>query len=79
MNAAAAGADVMVAPSLRGRGVGEAVVRLLLGHPPAVRGASHVHLGTQGARTFYARFGFRDPAELPPRPFTSTEMQLVRA
>ncbi|WP_437984910.1 GNAT family N-acetyltransferase [Sorangium sp. So ce117] len=70
--------DVMVAPSLRGRGVGEAVVRLLLGHP-AVRGASHVHLGTQDAHTFYARFGFRDRAALPPRPFTSTEMQLVRA
>ncbi len=63
--------DVMVAPSLRGRGVGEAVVRLLLGHP-AVRGVSHVHLGTQDAHTFYARFGFRDRAALPPRPFTST-------
>ncbi|WP_437612165.1 GNAT family N-acetyltransferase [Sorangium sp. So ce834] len=69
--------DVMVAPPLRGLGVGEAVVRLLLAHP-AVRGARHVHLGTQDAHTFYARFGFRHRADLPPPPFTSTEMVLAR-
>ncbi|XXY46688.1 GNAT family N-acetyltransferase [Sorangium sp. So ce269] len=69
--------DVMVAPSLRGLGVGEAVVRLLLEHP-AVRGALHVHLGTQDAHTFYARFGFQHRADLPPRPFVSTEMVLTR-
>ncbi|WP_104978085.1 GNAT family N-acetyltransferase [Sorangium cellulosum] len=69
--------DVMVAPALRGVRLGEALVRMLLDHP-AVRGATHVHLGTQDAHGFYARFGFRDRAALPPRPFTSTEMVLVR-
>ncbi|WP_433934341.1 GNAT family N-acetyltransferase [Sorangium cellulosum] len=69
--------DVMVAPSLRGLGVGEAVVRLLLDHP-AVRGARSVHLGTQDAHAFYARFGFQRRADLPPPPFTSTEMVLAR-
>lgn len=69
--------DVVVAPSLRGRGVGEAVVRLLLAHP-AVRGARNVRLGTHDAHTFYARFGFVDRAALP-QPFASTEMVLARA
>ncbi|WP_437694216.1 hypothetical protein [Sorangium sp. So ce176] len=50
----------MVAPALRGLGVGEAVVRLLLDHP-GVRGARSVHLGTQDAHTIYARSGFPAP------------------
>ncbi|KYF65505.1 GNAT family N-acetyltransferase [Sorangium cellulosum] len=69
--------DVMVAPALRGLGVGEAVVRLLLDHP-GVRGARSVHLGTQDAHTFYARSGFQHRADLPPPPFMSTEMVLTR-
>jgi GNAT superfamily N-acetyltransferase/predicted FMN-binding regulatory protein PaiB len=51
-------ADVAVAPAYRGRGVGEAVVRLLLEHP-AVRGAGLVRLATQDAQPFYERFGFQ--------------------
>lgn len=54
-------ADVAVAPELRGRGVGQALVQLLLDHP-AVRGAGLVRLGTADAQEFYRRFGF-EPEE----------------
>jgi nitroimidazol reductase NimA-like FMN-containing flavoprotein (pyridoxamine 5'-phosphate oxidase superfamily)/ribosomal protein S18 acetylase RimI-like enzyme len=64
--------DVAVAPQWRGRGLGSAVVRLLLGHPQ-VRGARAVGLRTRDMQGFYARFGFG-----PPRPSASTEMQLIR-
>jgi nitroimidazol reductase NimA-like FMN-containing flavoprotein (pyridoxamine 5'-phosphate oxidase superfamily)/ribosomal protein S18 acetylase RimI-like enzyme len=57
--------DVMVAPSFRGKGLGEAVVRLLLDHP-AVRATGHVYLTTRDADGFYERFGFVDRATLPP-------------
>jgi nitroimidazol reductase NimA-like FMN-containing flavoprotein (pyridoxamine 5'-phosphate oxidase superfamily)/GNAT superfamily N-acetyltransferase len=50
-------ADVAVAPDYRGRGVGAALVRLLLDHP-MVRGAGLVRLGTADAQQFYERFGF---------------------
>jgi ribosomal protein S18 acetylase RimI-like enzyme/nitroimidazol reductase NimA-like FMN-containing flavoprotein (pyridoxamine 5'-phosphate oxidase superfamily) len=69
--------DVVVAPAWRGRGLGEAVMRLLLDHP-AVRGARWVLLGTRDAQPFYARFGFRDAADLPSRPYRSTQMVLDR-
>lgn len=49
--------DVIVAPEWRGRGVGAALVQLLLAHP-AVRNARSVRLGTRTAQDFYARFGF---------------------
>jgi ribosomal protein S18 acetylase RimI-like enzyme len=68
--------DVIVAPRLRGRGVGEAVVRLLLDHP-AVRGAREVRLGTRDAQALYARLGFEE-ARLSPRPYPTTEMVLRR-
>ncbi len=68
--------DVMVAPGLRGRGVGDEVVRRLLEHPK-VGGARYVHLGTRDAQPFYRRMGFVDRAEIP-RPYVSTTMTLVR-
>lgn len=56
--------DVVVAPSWRGRGLGQAVIRLVLDHP-AVRHARRVRLATRDAQTLYARFGFRDLTALP--------------
>jgi len=50
-------ADVAVAPDYRGKGLGAALMRLLLDHP-AVRGATSVRLITSDAAPFYARFGF---------------------
>jgi nitroimidazol reductase NimA-like FMN-containing flavoprotein (pyridoxamine 5'-phosphate oxidase superfamily)/GNAT superfamily N-acetyltransferase len=70
--------DVMVAPAWRGRGLGDAVVRLLLEHP-AVRGARRVWLGTRDAQQFYARFGFAEGRMIPPRPYPTTEMVLERS
>jgi ribosomal protein S18 acetylase RimI-like enzyme len=70
--------DVIVAPELRGRGVGQALVAAILAHP-AVRDVKYVHLGTRDAQSLYARFGFVDRASLPPRGFVATEMVLVRA
>ncbi len=49
--------DVMVAPEHRAKGVGEAVLRLLLDHP-AVRRTREVLLRTRDAEGFYRRFGF---------------------
>lgn len=69
--------DVIVAPTWRGRGLGQALVRLLLGHP-RVRGSRRVMLGTRDAQALYARFGFVDKASLPPRAFATTDMLLVR-
>lgn len=69
--------DVIVAPAWRGRGVGQALVRLLLDHP-AVRATATVMLGTRDAQPLYARFGFVDVATLPPRGFTTTDMVRVR-
>jgi nitroimidazol reductase NimA-like FMN-containing flavoprotein (pyridoxamine 5'-phosphate oxidase superfamily)/ribosomal protein S18 acetylase RimI-like enzyme len=69
--------DVWVADELRGAGVGEALLRLLLDHP-AVRGAALVHLGTRDAQPFYERLGFVDRAHIP-RPYASTTMTLTRA
>lgn len=50
-------ADVAIAPEYRGRGLGKAVVQLLLEHP-RVRGAGLVRLATRDAQAFYERFGF---------------------
>lgn len=69
--------DVVVAPELRGKGVGDAVVRVLLDHP-AVRRARFVRLGTQDAMRFYEKMGFIETSALPPRPYRSTDMVLVR-
>jgi GNAT superfamily N-acetyltransferase len=56
--------DVIVAPAWRGRGLGDAVVRLLLDHP-FVRRAHAVHLHTRDAQSFYRRFGFGDAPANP--------------
>jgi predicted N-acetyltransferase YhbS/nitroimidazol reductase NimA-like FMN-containing flavoprotein (pyridoxamine 5'-phosphate oxidase superfamily) len=69
-------ADVAVAPSHRGRGLGEALVRLLLDHP-AVRGAGLVRLATADAQPFYERFGF-EPEEQIQFPFPVTRLLLRR-
>ena len=51
-------ADVAVAPSWRGRGLGQCLMRLLLDHPQ-LRGAAFVRLATADAQAFYERFGFQ--------------------
>ncbi len=55
--------DVAVHPGARGRGVGSALMRLLLDHP-ALRRARAVRLNTRDAEAFYARLGFRAEARV---------------
>lgn len=69
--------DVGVRHDWRGRGLGKAVMRLLLDHP-AVRGCRVVRLGTRDAQSLYAKFGFLPLSALPPRAFPTTEMLLRR-
>ena len=69
--------DVIIAPTWRGRGVGQALVRLLLEHP-ALRTTGSVLLGTRDAQSLYAKFGFVDRATRPSPGFETTEMVLVR-
>ncbi len=69
-------ADVAVAPEYRGRGLGEAVVRLLLEHP-AVRGAGLLRLATKDAQPFYERFGF-EPEEQVQSAFPMARLLLRR-
>ena len=64
--------DVVVAQSWRGRGLGEALVRMLLDHP-FVRSAHAVHLHTRDAQRFYHRFGFADAPANP-----NTAMRRIR-
>lgn len=49
--------DVAVHPDWRGRGLGEAIMRLLLDHP-RVRGCRRVELHTRDAGSFYEKLGF---------------------
>lgn len=56
-------ADVAITPEYRGRGLGQAVLKLLLDHP-AVRGAGFVRLATRDAQPFYQRFGFEPEQEV---------------
>ncbi len=65
--------DVVTAPDLRGRGLGAAVMRVLLDHP-RVRAARLVELGTRDAEGFYERFGFRPSSALPQRPYATVHM-----
>ncbi|MFZ5439993.1 MAG: GNAT family N-acetyltransferase [Myxococcota bacterium] len=69
--------DVVVRRDWRGKGLGQAVTRLLL-DAPAVRDARVVRLATKDAQSLYARFGFVALSELPPRPYASTDMLLRR-
>jgi GNAT superfamily N-acetyltransferase/predicted FMN-binding regulatory protein PaiB len=65
--------DVVVAPAWRRRGVGAAVVRLLLEHP-RVRHAATVRLQTSDAQPLYRKLGFVEASEAPPPPFARTDM-----
>jgi ribosomal protein S18 acetylase RimI-like enzyme len=69
--------DVCVRGDWRGRGLGKAMMRLLLDHPK-VRGCRVVRLGTRDAQSLYASFGFVPLSELPPRPYATTEMLFRR-
>ncbi|MBI6545596.1 MAG: GNAT family N-acetyltransferase [Cyanobacteria bacterium NC_groundwater_1444_Ag_S-0.65um_54_12] len=69
--------DVVVRSDWRGKGVGKAIMRLLLDHP-AVRNARKVRLSTRDAPGFYERFGFRDIRSDAP-PSTSKEMMMMLA
>jgi nitroimidazol reductase NimA-like FMN-containing flavoprotein (pyridoxamine 5'-phosphate oxidase superfamily)/GNAT superfamily N-acetyltransferase len=51
--------DVVVRPDRRGRGLGKAVVELLLAHP-ALRSVAFVGLKTRDAHGLYTRFGFHE-------------------
>ena len=68
--------DVAVAAPWRGRGMGAALMGLLLDHP-ALRGVRQVWLTTRDAQTFYTRFGFVPAAEMK-RPWPTTDMVLRR-
>jgi ribosomal protein S18 acetylase RimI-like enzyme len=68
--------DVVVDPAWRGRGLGEAVMRLLLDHPQ-VRGAATVLLQTRDAQELYRKLGFIEAAQSPP-PFPKTDMLRVQ-
>jgi nitroimidazol reductase NimA-like FMN-containing flavoprotein (pyridoxamine 5'-phosphate oxidase superfamily)/ribosomal protein S18 acetylase RimI-like enzyme len=63
--------DVVVAPALRGRGLGTRLFALLLDHP-AVRRARFVLLRTRDAQGVYAKFGFEAQRTRP----EVTEMML---
>jgi ribosomal protein S18 acetylase RimI-like enzyme len=69
--------DVVVAPAFRGRGLGQAVMRLCLEHP-RIRGAARVLLQTRDAQPLYRKFGFIEEAEAPPRPYRSTGMLRIQ-
>jgi ribosomal protein S18 acetylase RimI-like enzyme len=63
----------VVAPAWRRRGLGAAVMRLLLDHP-RVRHAAAVRLQTMDAQPLYRKLGFVDASEVPPPPFDRTDM-----
>jgi GNAT superfamily N-acetyltransferase len=68
--------DVAVAPEHRGRGLGGALVRLLLDHP-ALRRVASIRLGTADAQRFYERLGF-EPEQRVDFGFPMTSMLLRR-
>jgi ribosomal protein S18 acetylase RimI-like enzyme/nitroimidazol reductase NimA-like FMN-containing flavoprotein (pyridoxamine 5'-phosphate oxidase superfamily) len=68
--------DVVVAPAARGRGIGIAMMRLLLAHP-TLRACREIRLGTRDAMGLYAKLGFVTRGEAPQRGPAATEM--VRA
>jgi len=67
--------DVVVRSEARGRGLGRALMKLLLDHPK-VRSVHRLRLGTRDAMTFYENLGFRNASEMP-LPFAHTEMVRV--
>jgi len=67
---------VVVHPDAQGRGIGRALVALLLDHA-RLRRCANVHLGTADKERFYARFGFV-PNQDVQRPYAATSMTLLR-
>lgn len=67
--------EVCVAKAHRRRGLGRALVLLLLGHP-AVRNCRRVLLATRDAQSLYARCGF--VVSPPAEPYLTTHMTLLR-
>ncbi|HEX4462296.1 MAG TPA: GNAT family N-acetyltransferase [Polyangia bacterium] len=65
--------DVVVAAAWRGRGLGRAVMQLLLAHPQ-LRAVATQFLQTRDAQPLYRAFGFIAEAEAPPPPFPRTAM-----
>ena len=51
-------ADVFIVPAARGRGLGKALVEMVLGHPELAT-VTHWTLTTSDAHGLYARHGFR--------------------
>jgi predicted N-acetyltransferase YhbS/nitroimidazol reductase NimA-like FMN-containing flavoprotein (pyridoxamine 5'-phosphate oxidase superfamily) len=66
-------ADVMIAAEHRGRGVGDALMALLLRHP-MLRDVRRIVLRTRDAAPFYARHGFAIEEPFAPTSFPSTSM-----
>jgi predicted GNAT family N-acyltransferase len=71
--------DVCVAQAWRGKGLGQAIVALLLEHP-RVRDTDRVRLNTRDAQGLYERFGFVDTQkeQHEKKAHPSTEMVLRR-
>ncbi len=69
--------DVLVAPSMRGKGLGKAVMTLLLDHP-ALRHVAVTALRTRDAQRFYEELGFVRHAELRSTNGDWTSSELVR-
>lgn len=70
-------ADFVVHPAWQGKGVGAALLALLLDHPQ-VRGVTRVELATRDAVGFYARFGFVETGRAHNGSFTRVSMARVR-
>ncbi len=68
--------DVVVHPDVQGRGVGRALVGLLLDHA-RLRRCANIHLGTADKERFYAHFGFVRSSDVQ-RPYAATSMTLLR-
>ncbi|HWL88756.1 MAG TPA: GNAT family N-acetyltransferase [Polyangiaceae bacterium] len=63
--------DVVVRPDWRGKGIAQAIMRLILSHP-AVRDVAKVRLATRDAERLYEKFGFRIAG--PPK-----HLEMIRA
>ncbi len=69
--------DVATRADWRGKGIGEAVMKLLLAHP-SVRHAMRVELATRDAMRFYERLGFSIVAAQSNGEFVRTTMAMIR-
>jgi ribosomal protein S18 acetylase RimI-like enzyme len=69
--------DVAVHAAWRGRGLGAALMSMLLAHP-CLRDVARIELGTRDAMTFYERLGFTRASSVSSGPYTRWTMALVR-